>query len=205
MAFGACVGMRVRVCAGACASIGDVSPARQGRQQRQRSAPAANRACEVIMKVACSSLLRIPAIVVTRNPLYRFPSSHTEQPPRPCDSQAIDSPRLRVPAAICDSHCHHRSVTGCESMPCPHVRCLSVSLSLCLSLSRCLDVTVSVSVSLSVCGIGVDVGVYLCMRACQGGCSCACVCARVCSCVCVPCMSVCVVRECELLWALVCD
>jgi hypothetical protein len=78
----ACACAQVRVQALATSAPPDkAGSSDKGLHQRRTS-------CEV-MKVACSSLLRIPAIVVTRNPLHRFPSSHTDQLPRPCDSQAI--------------------------------------------------------------------------------------------------------------------
>jgi hypothetical protein len=106
--------------------------------------------------------------------------------------QSGDSPRLRAPATICESHCHHRSVTGCESTPRPRVH---------VSVPLCVSVFVSESVSSVGIGIGVDVGVYVCMCACQrafvrvraracvraccvrGFCMCAC--QRACSCACV--------------------
>jgi hypothetical protein len=90
--------------------------------------------------------------------------------------QSGDSPRLRAPATICESHCHHRSVTGCESTPRPRVH-VSVCLCVCVCLicrhryrRRCRRVCVYVCMSACM-----FVRVRVCARACVR----ACVCARV--------------------------
>jgi hypothetical protein len=132
-----------------------------------------------------------------------LPSWMQSSPPFPFQSHRAaassvrhsgDSPHLRAPATICDSHCHHRFVTGCESTPRSRVR---VSLCLCI-----LYVTVSVGI-----GIGAGAGAWYrcrCRRAsayaCMSGCvvvrarvrACVCCVRGFCVCVCARVVCVCV-------------